>query len=263
LSYPIAKKLCFSEISQWNFYEKIRRLLHEGYLIERYGTNLEIDTLQLTKKGFEYIMYDLGVLKQNRFAAQSVTHDYWAMAFQLGEFAINPCPNVELFTEQELQCTDDSILPDWVPKSRDHFPDGFTRIKNENAESVFALEVELNLKPSLRYTKAAYYFDGLDSRTDVVFWLCDGEWLMERIFKDLSALRLRRMEVHHFLLLEDFLEIGWNAKLRSGREINKSVREVYSSRIPQTFTKEVPKSSQNGLGELFFTDKKSPGVSKI
>jgi hypothetical protein len=262
LNYMAAKTLCFDKLSHWSFYEKIRRLIDEGYLMERDGSELTFAVLQLSKKGFEYLKYDLGFLKENRYAAQSVAHDYWATAFQLGEFAFYPSQDVEFFTEQELQCTDDSLLPDWVPKSREHFPDGFTRIKNDKFDSVFAIEVDLNLKPPLRYVKSGYYFDGLDSRTDVVFWLCDGVRLMERICEHLNSAKLRRVEIHHFVLLDDFKRLGWEAHVRSGREQNKTIRDIYLQRSPLGLPKEPPRPTQGGLQEVFLSTKKSPWVSK-
>lgn len=262
LSYLSAKKLCFDQLSHWSFYEKLRRLIAEGYIIERDGPNLDFSVLQLSKKGFEYLKHDLGFLKENRFAAQSVSHDYWATAFQIGEFAIFPSPDAEFFTEQELQCTEDSLLPEWVPRSREHFPDGFTRIKNEQFDSVFAIEVDLNLKPPLRYVKSGYYYDGLDSKTDVVFWLCDGKNLMERIVECLNSAKLRRVEIHHFVLLEDFKKLGWQAPVRSGREQNKTIHDIYLQRGPQGLPKEPPRAIQVELQEIFLSKKKSPWVSK-
>ncbi len=261
LNYNLAKRLFFKDLSSWSFYEKIRRLIHEGYLIERDGAGLDFSVLQLSKKGFGYLQYDLGFLKEDRFAAQSVTHDYLGTAFQMGELAIYPSSDVEFLTEQDLQCCEDSLLPDWVPKSRDHIPDGFTRIKNEKSDSVFGFEVDLHLKPFLRYTKSAHYFDGIDSKIDVVFWLCDGVRLMERIFEHLLSLKLRRMEIYHFVLLDDFKNLGWDCVTRSGREKNKKIRDIYLQRVPQGLPKEPPRPTLGELKELFFSKKKSPWVS--
>ena len=82
MSYPLAKAIAFEKNSYGNFYSKIRRLLREGHIVERGGVGLKTSVIQLAKKGFDYIRYDLGELRENRFVAQSVTHDYWATAFQ-------------------------------------------------------------------------------------------------------------------------------------------------------------------------------------
>lgn len=43
-------------------------------------------------------------LRENRFAAQSVTHDYWATVFHLGEFILGIPDGVRFLSEQEMQC---------------------------------------------------------------------------------------------------------------------------------------------------------------
>lgn len=260
LSYQLAKKLFFPELSYVTFYEKIKRLIHDGYLIERDGSDLEVCVLQLTKKSFLHIKYDLPFLREDRFAAQSVTHDYLATAFQLGEFALFSRQDVEFFTEQEIQCSEDSLLPDWMPSSRDHLPDGLTRIKNQNFDSVLAFEVELNLKPWLRYTKAANYFDGMDSKIDVVFWICDGVGLMTKICDHLLGLRLRRMDIHHFVLLDDFKKQGWDCWTKSGREENQKIRDIYLRRSPLSATQLPRNPTLTEMQELFFSKRKSPLV---
>ncbi len=90
-------------------------------------------------------------------------------------------------TEQELQCTDDSLLPPWVPKSRSHIPDGLTQIKSGKDSAVIAFEVELNLKPMLRYDKAGYYFDAGLSKFDVVVWACANDWIAKEIATELKG----------------------------------------------------------------------------
>lgn len=227
-------------------------------MIERDGLDLGLTVLQLGKKGFELLRHDLGHLTQQRFAAQSVVHDYIATAFHLGEFAISPRDDVEFLTEQEVQCCEESLLPSWIPRSKEHIPDGFTRIKNEKFDSVFAFEVELHLKPFLRYSKAAYYFDGIDSKVDVVFWICDGMNLILRISEHLSTLRLRRIEIHHFVLLDDFRKYGWNCPTRSGREKNQKIRDIYMARARQGADRSPANPQQDNLIDVFFSSKKSP-----
>jgi hypothetical protein len=262
LNYPVIQNTIFKAISKHNSYSKIRRLLKEGYIEECFGTKLDVTCVKLTKKGFEQIKYDVGYITQDRFKPQSVTHDYWAMAFQRGEFAINPNKNVSFITEQELQARDHGTFLVKVPESKEHIPDGLTVFGDGEKSQMVAVEVELNLKPNLRYVKAAYYFDSPYTNIDTVFWLCDRSWLMEKIFYDMQKLRLGRMDIHHFVLLEDFKELGWNAKARSGRDINKTIREVYAQRSTQ-LPSETPENSLLGkMQELYFSNKKSPWKPK-
>ncbi len=258
LSFSLARYLVFNDISWWNFYKKTRRLIREGYLIERTGDGLEFDVLQLTKKGFDFIKYDLGELKEMRFNAQSVVHDYWASAFQMGEFIRDGSGGVDFFTEQEVQCTDESLFPSWMPKSKEHIPDGLTSIKSGGRERSFAIEVELNLKPPIRYDKAAYYFDAESSKIDVVFWLCGSVAIAQAIFKRLKNANLRRLDVHHFCLTDDFKNLGWEMTARSGLYKGKTLSEIYLVNGYQTLGKTLVKGWLNGTREIFFPERKIP-----
>ena len=120
LSYPLASQMVFPKISRIGSYRKIRRLVKEGYLVEREVSRLSMDVIQLSKKGFDCIKYDMDELKQLRFAAQSVDHDYITSAFHLGEFVHAVPKGVVLLTEQQLQAVDNSLLPEWTPKSYEH-----------------------------------------------------------------------------------------------------------------------------------------------
>lgn len=237
-------------------------MLREGYISEREALGLAVPVLQLSKKGFDVIKFDLGEVREKRFSPQSVTHDYMAAAFQLGDLIHADHADVEFLTEQEHQCTDDSLLPAWVPKSRDHIPDGFTRLHGPSGELIVAIEVELNLKPWLRYDKAAHYFDMSPLKIDVVFWLCDGMKLAQDIYQRLLRLKLKRIEMHAIVLLDDFRSMGWQAPIRSGQNKGKSVRDVYDTKGVQNPYKTNTKAVQNMGQEIFFPVKKTAFISK-
>ena len=239
----------------------MNRLRKEGFIIKRDGFKLGCEVLQLTKKGFDYLKYDLGELREMRYAAQSVAHDYWATAFQLGEFIDGPCENVEFLTEQELLCTDDSLLPRWQPKSRDHIPDGMTCIRSGANESVIAIEVELNLKPLSRYDKIGYYFDGALSKVDVVFWVCANTRIAQAISNRLFQLKLRNFGIHHFLLTSDFRQKGWDAACLSGEHNCQSIKEVYSAKGHQNPEKMPENSRKKEMRQILFPTVKSPKSS--
>jgi hypothetical protein len=262
LSYPLAKEISFKKNTYGKFYWKMLRLLREGYIIDRGCDDPDIDVLQLSKKGFEYVYYDLGELREKRFAPQSVTHDYWATMFQIGEFVYDVPDGVKLYSEQQLQCADDSLLPEWVPKSRSHIPDGFTLIENGSERAVFATEIELNLKPMLRYDKAGYYFDAALSKVDVVFWVCAETWISRSIFDRLAGLKLRNIEIHQFLLTSDFQTLGWDAIVERGTLRGKSLREIYRSKTGLKPIEEGSNTGLTGFSKIFFPRGKSPQISK-
>lgn len=237
-------------------------MLREGYITEREAPGLNVAVLQLSKKGFDVIKFDLGEVREKRFSPQSVAHDYVSAAFQLGDF-IHGEYKPEFLTEQEHQCMDDSLLPPWVPKARDHIPDGFTRLQvSGRADLVVAIEVELNLKPWLRYDKAAHYFDMSPVKIDVVFWLCDGMKIAQDIYKRLLSLKLKAIDIHAIVLLDDFRMMGWQAPIRSGQHKGKSVREIYGTKAVQKPCKTDTKAVQNESSEIFFPVKKTAFLSK-
>lgn len=236
-------------------------MLREGYITEREAPGLDVAVFQLSKKGFDVIKFDLGEIREKRFYPQSVSHDYVSAAFQLGDF-IHGANQVEFLTEQEHQCTDDSLLPSWVPKAREHIPDGFTRFQVSGRELVVAIEVELNLKPWLRYDKAAHYFDMSPVQIDVVFWLCDGMKLAQEIYKRLLRLKLKRIDIHAIVLLDDFRATGWQAPIRSGQHKGKSVRDFYGTNTVKNACKTNTKAMQNSSSEIFFPVKKTAFISK-
>lgn len=226
--------------------------------MEWQGSDLPCDLIYLSKKGFEVIKHSLGELREVRFLPQSVVHDYWATAIHLGNFVHGIPPEVRFFTEQELQCTDDSLLPDWVPKSRSHIPDGMTRIKSGDDSRVVAIEVELNLKPYLRYDKAAYYFDAGLSKFDLVIWVCASRWILEQIVARLAGLRLRNLNIHQFVLTSDFQTHGFKASVTHGTRQGQTLEEIYLVNGWVSPGSSLDKAGATKSSELFFPTLKSP-----
>jgi hypothetical protein len=249
--------MCFPNISYGNFYNKLRRLIIEGCIVEKKLDDLSFDVIHLTKKGFDLIKYDLGELKEQRFNPQSVTHDYWASVFQLGYFVGRSNITVTQVTEQEIQSKDPGILPPWVPITRDHVPDGLFEVGSGESSQRFGIEVELNLKPPIRYDKAAYYFDLIESKIDVVFWLCGNLSIMKWIFQRQQKAKLFRPEIHHFLLTDDFKINGWNAKARAGQFRGKTIQEIYLLRSYVGAMKDLLRSYEDKDSEILFPKTKS------
>lgn len=254
--------IAFPNISFWRSYKIALRLVKEGYISEHSVLGTKVRVLQLTKRGFAEIRYELGDLKELRFNPQSVTHDYWATAFQLAPFIHDRKTEVQFITEQEVQAFDGGILPSWIPASRDHIPDGFTWIKEPNFETRIALEIEINLKSPLKYTKTAYYFDGIESPVDMIFWLCGSLGIAKFIFDILLKANLRNIESHHFFLTEDLKRLGWKAPARSGQFKDKSIQEILVARCWQGSGKLAARQWQGSTSEIFFPTTKSPWKRK-
>ncbi len=258
LSYPLAWKICFPFNSFGRFYNKTRRLIQEGYIIDAVGDGLDFHVLQMTKKGFSLIQHDLGELKELRFAPQSVAHDYWGTVFQLGSVFPLETEIVTHVSEQLNQSLEPSLLPAWVPASREHIPDGLFKIDQEESSLCYALEVDINLKSPLRYDKAAYYFDGTDSKIDVVFWLCGNLHIAETIFNRLQNTKLNRLDIHHFLITDDFRNHGWNALARSGQFAGRKIQEIYALKSRGNPVERALKPYGKEEMEIFFPTRKTP-----
>lgn len=262
LSYQLAHVLAFQEISFWRSYKITLRLIREGYVSEHSVRGTKLRVLQLTKKGFLQVRYELGELKELRYNPQSVNHDYWATAFQLGPFIHDTGDELMFITEQEVQAFDAGVLPNWIPVSREHIPDGFTWVKGDGLETRLALEVEINPKSPLKYTKAAYYFDSIDSPIDMVFWLCGNLDIAKFIFDILLKANLRNIDAHHFFLTEDFKNLGWKAPARSGQFKDQTIQEILMARCWQGAGKLAARQWQGFSSEIFFPTTKSPWKKK-
>ena len=204
----------------------------------------------------------MGELRQLRFAAQSVDHDYITSAFHIGEFIHGLPKGVKLFTEQQLQAVDTSLLPAWTPKSCDHVPDGYIHFEEDAVKMTVAIEVELNYKSTLRYQKMGFYFDLSHEKVDVVIWLCDGIALAQFISDRLFHCKLRNFEVHNFILLSDFISCGWDAVSRAGGAKGKSIKEIYLPKGHQNPGQSLVKPWVNETKDIFFDFRKSPKLSK-
>ena len=263
LSYPLASQMVFPNISKLGSYRKIRRLVKEGYLVEREVSRLGMDVIQLSKKGFDCIKFDMSEMRQLRFAAQSVDHDYITSVFQLGEFVHGVPKGVELLTEQQLQAVDTTLLPSWTPKSYDHIPDGYIHFEAGEIKKTIAIEVELNYKSPIRYLKMGHYFDMNHEKVDVVLWLCDRVALAQFISDQLYRSNLRNFEVHNFVLLSDFRSLGWDAQSRSGSAKGQSIKEIYLANGYQNPVQSLVNPWSEKTKNVFFNFRKSPNISNV
>ena len=202
-------------------------------------------------------------MRQLRFAAQSVDHDYITSAFHLGEFVHGVPKGVELLTEQQLQTVDTTLLPSWTPKSYEHIPDGYIHFEAGEMKKTIAIEVELNYKSPLRYQKMGHYFDMGHEKVDVVLWLCDRVALAQFISDHLFHSKVRNFKVHNFFLLDTFRDRGWDALSLAGSEKGKSIKEIYLANGYQNPTQSPVNPWSEKTKNIFFDLRKSPASSKV
>lgn len=211
--------------SFWKFYQMLRSLRKAGYTKEIVEKGLNVTLWALTRKGFDYLFGSSDELAQHRYQVQSVSHDFWASAFHLGDFLYGVPRNVQLVSEQELTAKHDEARFFWVPKSREHLPDGYTAIFTPEKTVVMAFETEISVKTSARYEEMIHFLDKTES-IDLVFWLCHEESLISFITQRILKLSRQRSSMHNFILLEDFQKLGWGAPILWGSKAKKTLREV-------------------------------------
>lgn len=218
--------------SFWQFYRLLRRLYREGYIKGVSDSKTSILMWTLTKKGFQYIDDGSMELVQKRYQPQAFSHDHWATAFHLGEFLFKTPSNVELVSEQEFSARELADLPKWVPQTKEHIPDGFTRVIKSNGPEVMAFEVELSSKSDSRYEEMIRYLDQKDEITWAL-WLCENEKIIQKITKQIVAVRRLRASMHHFVLKKDVQQDGWSAVFLWGEMSGRTVFELLSQPAQQ------------------------------
>ncbi len=252
LLYAVAPERSF-----WRFYRKLRRLYYEGYIKEVSDSKSSIIMWTLTKKGFQYINDGSMELVQKRFQPQALAHDYWAMAFHLGNFILKKPKNAELVTEQEFTAKDIADLPKWVPKTKEHIPDGFTKIATALGHEVIAFEVELSVKSDSRYEEMIRYLDQKEEITWIL-WLCANEKIIEKITQKIVAVRRIRPMSHHFVLTKDVQKNGWSAIFLWGQMVGKTVQDLIQSPPTSPVSHLVVTSTSPDTMNIYFSSTQSP-----
>lgn len=231
VSFPAIKRATLSKKSFWTCYRVVRNLVDNGLLaVVNAGSKSEPHLFQLTKEGFKLVNDRLKYeLSENRFQAQSVVHDSINSAFHLGEFISGVPENVQLLSEQELQCLDPGLYPDGIPKSKEHIPDGFTIVTKESEpNAILAIEVEIKAKPLIRYDKVGLYYD-MSPDVMAVLWLVGSPKTFSDISHRFLAIKVRRMMIHNFVYLDHFKSKGWQAEVVFGSYKGMSIKDIMSA----------------------------------
>jgi hypothetical protein len=252
LVYGVAPQKSF-----WRFYRTLRRLYREGYIKEVSDSKVSIALWTLTKKGFSYINDGSMGLVQKRYQPQALSHDYWATVFHLGEFLLNQPSHVELVSEQEFTAKEIADLPKWLPQSKEHIPDGFTRIQNATENCVVAFEIELSTKSRSRYEEMIRYLDQ-NAEINWVCWLCENDKIIETITKQVFAVRRQRPYFHHFVLLKDVQKLGWNAPFLWGELIGKTPMNLLWQQPGSQASHNHVTSQSHCIMDVYLSNTKSP-----
>lgn len=244
----------------WNFYHSIRQLEKDGYIEVKKGGMIKdkkFSLWHLTAIGFDYQREFLSNLEDTNFASTSPFHDSYVTAFHFGYWLYNQPSNVELFTEQEMKCHFKSNYPDWMPASKVHRPDGYTKIKVNQRNKIYAIEVEYNLKDTPRYEAIGDFYADRKS-IDFIVWLVKDDKMLDIIWNCISKRNGNRIADHQFILLEDFEKYGWDAKIQKGSKAGETIHQLYSEPLGNQYANRWGTASCFTIPEVFFKPIQSP-----
>jgi hypothetical protein len=219
----IAKKF-YSDVQPMNAQLRLRQLAEVGF-VDRIKISKRHSAWCLGKKGYGYIRDYMSEDIHHGYRADYPRHDFITSAFHLGEWLTKMPPQAEVYSEQELRCNIDEFWPAWVPQSNVHRPDGYSRYMKDEKQILAAFENELTLKSKSRYEDTVHFYES-ESSIDFVFWIVTSANMIGsigRIFAKYGALQFAK---HNFILLPDFLRLGWNAVIQEGCDKGKMLSDV-------------------------------------
>lgn len=255
------KTILASGSSFWTVYDWILKLKNEGYISSTGGSDWYPPVVwQLTKKGFDACLADVGELSELRFKPHSVPHDAWVLAFQLGDFVHGVPDFVTICTEQQFRSFDQSLHPKCFPKDKSHIPDGFTGIKSGDRTIVYGIEVELNAKPIERYDAVFNYYEDETSISNVL-WLVGTPYVKSRMIERLAQIDVSRKGIHNFIHLEDFKKNGWDSVINHGQLLNQSIKRLMFPTAVLPRSNDGATSMQPSSIDVFLSTKRSPRKS--
>lgn len=263
-STQMLKEVAYKTDSHWWVYRALRRLKQEKYiqLLPR-GRNLDLELWALTKHGFEVVLMDRDDMEQYRYRVHAPAHDYLGTCLQLGDLWQSNV-DARFFTEQQLSSLAKWNFPHSLRAVEEHIPDGVTMVRGALHTVTIGYEVDINLKEEERYLSTVdYYRDGL--KPNLVVWLVRNIWMAEKIWKCICRRSYGENEEalgkkYVFVLLEDFKQNAWGAKVINGKLKGMSLRKLHANLI-QTAGKDGAKLAQKPMTEIFFPKFKSPQKS--
>ncbi len=203
-------------LTPYSSYKALERLTRHHFIESRHTFGKNFSSWILTDKGFETIRPELGQLCEEGYGSENHWHDKNVVAFQLGEWATHSLPVVTHFTEQEMRRRTVDYYPSWVPNSKIHRPDGYTRIEGEGKESVLAFEVELWPK-SLSIYETTLRFYELMKKISRVYWLVGDPFVKDIILRAKNCIQDTSLNYHVFVDLYDYINLGWDAPVKNER----------------------------------------------
>ena len=202
--------------SQYSTYKILDKLELSGFITSQFDYQGQFYVWFLTSKGFLIIKKNIEDLIEDGFLSENHNHDRLVQAFHLGEWVSFQNPYVVFWTEQEMRRFDVADYPEWVPKSKEHRPDGYTRIIGDKKSYTLAFEVELSTKRISKYETTMQFYKHT-RQVDRVYWLVNDAYTKEQILKAKACVNDESFNYHVFVELEDFKQNGWDAAIVNER----------------------------------------------
>lgn len=205
--------------SPYATYKTLERLQKNKMIQTEHTLEQNFFSWTLTDRGFESIRNSLHDLAEEGYRSENHWHDRNIVAFHLGEWATHQFPAVSFYTEQEMRRYSVDLYPSWVPKSKDHRPDGYTKLEIKEGEMVIATEVELWPK-SVSIYETTLKFYNLMRGVHRIYWLVGSKLVKEQILRARDCIKEKAVGLHRFLDLDEYLASGWDAEVTNERSEN-------------------------------------------
>lgn len=203
-------------LSPYSTYKTLERLARYKFIKTEETTEQNFLSWVLTDRGFTAIRPSLGDLCEEGFASENHWHDRNILAFQLGEWATHQLPIITHWTEQEMRRRTVDHYPPWVPQSKEHRPDGYTRIRAEHKDWTLAFEVEIWPKALATYERTLRFYQLMRS-VDRVYWLVGDPLVRDQLLRARDCIRETSQNYHCFVEMNDYIENGWEARVANER----------------------------------------------
>ena len=208
--------------SAYNTLQKIKRYSYLEIRTDDFGKK---PLWTLGKKGFEVIKEHLPELQAQGFKSESREHDLLASSIQLGEFLKETPVDIKIISEQLLRTYHQEFLPNWIPNTNEHRPDGYWYFINGNSIKLMSLEVEINEKSFVRYDGYSNFYEKFDPSSRVL-WIVKRQNQARQILKAMYKYQ-PDYKVHNFVELKDILINGWGSLIFAGRDKGNKVQDLF------------------------------------
>lgn len=197
-------------LTPYSTYKTLERLARQKYITTGEAVEQNFKSWTLTDRGFSAIRPSLGELCEEGFGSEHLWHDRNVLALQLGEWVTHQLPIVTHFTEQEMRRRAVENYPNWLPASKTHRPDGYTRIESEKKDWLLAFEAEIWPKALGTY-EATLRFYQMMKQIDRVYWLIGDRRVKDLILRARTCVGENSQNFHLFIDMEEYISAGWNA----------------------------------------------------